>query len=265
MPLLSDFVADWVDPDTVPRPVLTLGSVVDGLSHRHEIDFHHHRKGELLLLLRGVLTCEVEGGFWIVPPQSAIWIPGGMRHKATGDGELEGYVVFIDPDVVPGLPTACCAVSATPLLRELVVRSATLPMLYEEEGMPARLAALLVDEIAQAPTGRLHLPMPVDTRLRRIVEMITDAPVERGTMQGWARRVGLSERTMARLLSRETGMSFGRWRQQLHLMLAVKWLGTGASVQQVAERLGYESAGNFVTMFRKALGTTPGRYLANSA
>ena len=59
------------------------------------------------------------------------------------------------------------------------------------------------------------------------------------------------------------GMSFGRWRQQLQLMLAVKWLGTGASVQQVADRLGYESAGSFVTMFRKALGTSPGRYIGH--
>ncbi|WYX50473.1 helix-turn-helix domain-containing protein [Achromobacter xylosoxidans] len=87
-------------------------------------------------------------------------------------------------------------------------------------------------------------------------------PRERGTMQGWARRVGLSERTLARLLMQQTGMSFGRWRQQLHLMLAVKWLSTGMSVQQVADDLGYESAGGFVTMFRKALGTSPGRYMA---
>ncbi|HEY0178705.1 MAG TPA: helix-turn-helix domain-containing protein [Dokdonella sp.] len=42
----------------------------------------------------------------------------------------------------------------------------------------------------------------------------------------------------------------------------MKWLGTGSSVQQVADGLGYESAGSFVTMFRKALGTSPGRYMA---
>ena len=58
------------------------------------------------------------------------------------------------------------------------------------------------------------------------------------------------------------GMSFGRWRQQLHLMLAVKWLETDSSVQQVTEDLGYESAGSFVTMFRKALGSSPARYMA---
>lgn len=45
-------------------------------------------------------------------------------------------------------------------------------------------------------------------------------------------------------------------------MLAVKWLAGGASIQQVAGDLGYESVPSFVTMFRKALGTSPGRYMA---
>jgi AraC-like DNA-binding protein len=45
-------------------------------------------------------------------------------------------------------------------------------------------------------------------------------------------------------------MSFGRWRQQLSVMLAVKWLADGASIQQVAADLRYESVPSFVTMFR---------------
>jgi AraC-like DNA-binding protein len=45
-------------------------------------------------------------------------------------------------------------------------------------------------------------------------------------------------------------------------MLALQWLANGATIQQVAIDLGYENAGSFVTMFRKALGTTPGRYMA---
>lgn len=275
MPILNEhsFPDEWVDPDLVPRPVVTIGAagvVMDRLDdedtsfHRHhkEMDFHHHRKGELLLALRGVLTCEVEGGFWIVPPQSAIWVPGGDMHKFTAAGTVECYIVFIDPSVASNLPTRSCALSATPLLRELMIRSASLPMFYDEDGMASHLVTLLLDEIALAPIGNLHLPMPVDPRLRKIADILMDDPADRGTMPTWAQRVGVSERTLARLLTQQTGMSFGRWRQQLHLMLAVKWLSTGSSVQQVADGLGYESAGSFVTMFRKALGTSPGRYIA---
>ena len=56
-------------------------------------------------------------------------------------------------------------------------------------------------------------------------------------------------------------MSFGRWRQQLHIILALQWLSEGASVQSVAIDLGYERASSFVLMFRKALGTSPARYM----
>ncbi|XXU24725.1 helix-turn-helix domain-containing protein [Sorangium sp. So ce887] len=63
------------------------------------------------------------------------------------------------------------------------------------------------------------------------------------------------------LLVRETGLSFGRWRQQLHIILALQRFSRGASVQSVANDLGYESASSFVTMFRKALGTSPARYM----
>ncbi|HEY0179164.1 MAG TPA: helix-turn-helix transcriptional regulator, partial [Dokdonella sp.] len=222
MPLISALPASvdgWMDPDLVPRPVVSIGAtgiVMAELQQqeleRQEMDFHRHRKGQLLLLLRGVLTGEVERGLWIVPPQSAIWIPGGVLHRVTSAGTLECYVVFIDPAVAAGLPHGCCTVLATPLLRELVVRSASLPLLYPEGGTASRLVALLLDELAAAPTGNLHLPMPADARLRTIVEAIVDDPAERGTMQTWARRVGLSERTLARLLVRQTGMSFGRWR-----------------------------------------------------
>ena len=36
----------------------------------------------------------------------------------------------------------------------------------------------------------------------------------------------------------------------------------GHNVQQVAQMLGYDSTTAFITMFRKGLGQTPGRYLA---
>lgn len=77
----------------------------------------------------------------------------------------------------------------------------------------------------------------------------------------WARRAGLSERTLARLIARETGMNFGRWRQQFAVMFAVKWLAGGASIQEVANDLGYESIPSFATMFRKTTGVSPGRYM----
>ena len=276
MPVLSDASSiDWEDPDLVPRPVITLAAVgldmaVAGdddtyqADSRKEADFHHHRKGQFLLWMRGVLTCEVAGGFWLVPPGSAIWVPGGVQHRMEAAGTIECYVVYVDPAVDAALPRDCCTLSTTPLLRELVIRSAALPMRYEEGGMASRVMTLLLDEMALAQPGQIHLPLPTDKRLGRLVEWIMASPSDAVGIDAWATRMDISPRTLSRLVSRETGMSFGRWRRQLHILLALQWMARGATVQDVADGLGYENASNFVVMFRKVLGETPGRYLKSS-
>lgn len=262
MPILDKHPkpADFPNPDDVPRPVLIYGVTLE--TGVIELSRHAHRKAQLLVTLRGVFTCEVESGLWLVPPHCAIWIPCGAMHAIKASGPIEGYNAFIDTAAAAGLPSACCTLSVSPLLRELLVRGASFPLDYLEGGRESHLGTLLLDEIAMAPIERLHLPMPRDERLRGIAEAMMADPTERGTMESWAKRFGLSERTLARILDRETGMSFGRWRQQLTIMLALQWMAAGASIQSVALDLGYESAGSFVTMFRKAFGTSPGRYMA---
>ena len=72
-----------------------------------------------------------------------------------------------------------------------------------------------------------------------------------------------SERSLARLVKSDTGLSFGRWRQQLHLMIALSKLAEGQSVQNVAGILGYDSVNAFITMFKKSLGKSPTQYFSS--
>jgi AraC-like DNA-binding protein len=263
MPLLTDKSqeTDWVEPDDVPRLVVTYGFASETFGE-FELEPHHHKKSQILLVQRGALSCEVAGGLWVVPPRSALWIPGGTQHAMKMTGALEGYGAFVAPEADSRLPTTCRTLSVTPLMREILFRAAALPLLYEEDGPNSRMLAVLLDELAAATVEDLHLPMPTDLRLRRIVDLMMQSPSNRGSLDTWARKAGMSTRTLGRTISHETGMSFGRWRQQLAVVLAVRLLAGGASIQQAASDLGYESVPSFVTMFRKALGVSPGRYMA---
>ena len=87
-------------------------------------------------------------------------------------------------------------------------------------------------------------------------------PADSLSANDWAARAGVSPRTFSRLFQRDTGMTFRQWRQQLRLLSALRRLAAGQRVNQVALELGYESPSAFVAMFRRALGTTPGRYFA---
>ncbi|RZN31708.1 helix-turn-helix transcriptional regulator [Bradyrhizobium sp. Leo121] len=263
MPLLKDHADDivWVEPDDVPRTAVFYGFLSDTIGG-FELEPHHHRKSQLLLVQRGALTCEVEGGLFIVPPRSALWIPGGTRHSIVMTGALEGYGAFLAGDVDVRLAGTCCVVSVTPLLRELMIRAAQLPFHYEESGANSRMVSCLLDEIGAAKAEDLHLPMPASQGLRRILNLMMAKPAEHWTLDLLASEVGASPRTFERLIRRETGMGFARWKRQLSVVLAVKWMASGATIQRVAADLGYESTPSFVTMFKKTVGTSPGRYMA---
>lgn len=227
-----------------------------------ELSLHAHDKVQLMLSIVGVGLCEAEGHVWLVPPQAAILIPAGVNHRVTVSGKIEGYAVFIANDEAHRLPPRTSTIGVNPLLRELIIRSASFPLQHGPEGVEARVTQLLLDEIAAAPTGGLNLPMPTDPRLRTILQSMMTAPAQRGTVESWAKRAGLSERSLARAVAAQTGMSFGRWRQRLNIILALQWIAAGATVESAAFDLGYNNVGSFITMFRKAMGTTPGRYAA---
>ncbi|MBC3239490.1 helix-turn-helix transcriptional regulator [Pseudomonas trivialis] len=257
---ITDLIVPW-DVDSVSRPVVALSAT--SVTKDWENARHQHRKAQLIYSLRGILNCEIEDGVWIVPPQCAIWIPGDLPHAARGTGETECYCLFVEPDAAPDLPKVCCTISVSPLLRELLLKVAGFPELYVLGGREDRLIAALLDELVAAPVEDLHLPMPRDSRLRRLAEMMLADPKDKTSKADWATRIGMSERSMSRLLLHEIGMSFGRWRRQLHVILALQHLTKGESVQTVALELGYENASGFITMFRKAVGKPPARYLSD--
>jgi AraC-like DNA-binding protein len=229
-----------------------------------ESDPHSHREAQLLYLVRGEFLCEASNAMWLVPPQSALWIPGGVIHRIRGRAPLEGFGVFLKPGLVTNLPKTCCAVTVTPLFRELLLRLATRPALYKPASADARLVSVLLDELSRVTVEKHRLPMPTEPRLRRLVDEVLANPARGATLQTWAKRIGVGERTLNRLLVEETGLSFSRWRQQLLVILAIQKLARGGSVQNTALELGYESASSFVTMFRKAMGTSPARYMSTS-
>lgn len=247
------------DVDSIPRPVSAMRASM--VSKGWEKKRHQHRKAQLLYSVRGVLKCEIEDGLWIVPPHCAVWIPGNLPHAARGSGDTECYCLFIEPDAAPGLPKTCCTISVEPLMRELLLKVVGFPQLYQIDEREGRLIATLLEELSFAPVEDLHLPMPRDKRLRQLAELMMADPTDKCSLRVWAHRIGMSERSMSRLLLREIGMSFGRWRRQLHVILSLQRLTKGESVQTVALELGYENASGFITMFRKALGKPPGRYL----
>lgn len=224
------------------------------------IPLHQHRKGQLILALHGAITCEVENAMWMVPPQFAVWIPGGMPHSNRATPHAQLCFLFIEPGVAQ-MPDYCCSLKISALVRELILTLAERPA--EQTLQTQRLIQVLFDELPQQAEQQLQLPVSAHPKIRLMVDTMAAEPAQGQTLKQWADHFAMSERNLARLVVKETGLNFRRWRHQLQLILALQMLVRGMAVQQVALALGYDSTTAFITMFRKGLGQTPGRYLAS--
>lgn len=247
-----------LDPDYIARSVFAFR--LDKNENDDELPMHIHRKGQLVLALAGSVMCRVSDGLIFGPANGAVWVPGGIAHSNAYSGNGSYYAVFIEPDVAP-LPQKCCTLMVTPLIREIIRHLAEFPPGSPEDGPTSRLNQVLLDELLQTPREQMYLPISTDSRLQHIVESILRNPSNQHTMADWSRHLAMSERSLSRLVLRETGMTFGKWRQSLHIIIALQRLSAGLPVQSISESLGYESVSAFITMFKKAMGKPPGRYL----
>ncbi|BBQ84292.1 TPA: helix-turn-helix transcriptional regulator [Kluyvera ascorbata] len=245
-------------PDSHEDAAVAFGvQVSEGEQH---IPLHQHRKGQLILALHGAITCEVENAMWMVPPQFAVWIPGEVPHSNRATPQAELCFLFIEPGAAK-MPAHCCTLKISPLVRELILTLARRDKDARLTVESQRLIQVLFDELPQQPEQQLQLPVSTHPKIRLMVDTMASAPAHWQTLTQWASRFAMSERNLARLVVKETGLNFRRWRHQLQLILALQMLVRGLSVQQVALSLGYDSTTAFITMFRKGLGQTPGRYL----
>lgn len=226
------------------------------------LEAHSHSWPQLLYALDGVMTVETAGGAWVVPSQRAVWIPAGVDHSVEMSGQVFMRTLYLSPALETPLPARCGVVQVSRLLRELILHTVELGLLAADDAHHRHVCDLLLDQLVTVTSVPLELPMPRDSRALRVAERVRTHLAERKSMDVLAREAGASRRTLERRFQGETGMTFGRWRQQARLLQALRLLAAGEPVTRVAFDVGYDSPSAFIAMFRAALGTTPARYYA---
>jgi AraC-like DNA-binding protein len=151
--------------------------------------------------------------------------------------------------------------NVSPLLRELILHACTFPNLRKSAATERRIIEIIVDQMKAVQSIPLQLPSPSDGRAMRVARTLLADPADERTLETLCAECGASKRTIQRLFLEETGMPFGKWRQQLRLLHAMQVLASGEKVAVAAYESGYNSTSAFISMFRKQFGTTPARFL----
>jgi AraC-like DNA-binding protein len=242
------------DPDSAHSPVAGLAWDED---EPRQIGPHRHSRGHIISVVRGAATVGTRTGVWILPPNRAMWVPPRTEHWVRYSKTLASRNLFVEAKITARFPSECVVLHLDALSRELLNAAVDLDWYLNPSHGDMHLVELLLERLPLLRQPALRVPEGEDRRVLWIMQKLRETPEENRTLAEWSKEAGASERTLARLFLRDTGMSFATWRRQHRLMLALEQLAAGAPVTAVAHNLGYETAGNFSTMFRKVFHQSP--------
>ena len=229
------------------------------------VPLHFHDRDQVVYASRGVMTIRTGAATWVVPTHRAVWIPAAVPHTITMSGVVAMRTLYLKPKLARVLPRSCCVINVSPLLRELILHACSFRSLKKTIRWQRHLIDTVIDQLETVQMVPLQLPHLNDPRAVRVAQILAADPGNAQSLVQICRQCGASRRTVERLFQEEAGMTFGKWRQQLRLMHAMRLLAEGAKVTHAALEAGYSTPSAFVHMFRNALGTTPTIYFRGAA
>jgi AraC-like DNA-binding protein len=230
---------------------------------------HMHREAQLVYAAKGTMQVTTPKGRWLVPPDRAVWVPARLEHSIDVLADIQMRTLYFD------LKWLARERRSASLDAEFVVRVSRLLQesilaLFDGRDDPGRtdlLIRLAMLELHQAEDPTTFIPLPHEPRCRRAADIVLADPTETHDIADLAREVGTSARTLSRLFSAETQLSFKSWCQRARIASAIERLSMAPnqSVKQLAADLGYASFPAFSHAFRQVTGKTPTEFTENKS
>lgn len=251
---------DLTGPRAVPASFLLTTGVYEPVEMTRWLP-HSHEEHELIWSERGLVTMFVDDRLWTVPPGMGLWIPRGVVHEGSVEGNVAFRATFFTPETWTRGWTQPVAVKVNTAVQQLLVHLARTGMPRDER---LRAQQVCIDMLTLAETFDIDVPIPRDPRMRALVDSVLADPSDDRSLEQWASRLNLSSRTITRAFSAELAMSFAQWRRLVRMRSALGLLADGMSVSAVARRVGYGATSAFVAAFRTVVGCTPGDLRASA-
>lgn len=219
----------------------------------------------ILYASEGAFRLEVGDVMWLLPPQRAAWVAGGVPFQLLAQRPSVTHSALFAADSLPPLPFASRVFAVSTLAREL--------LLYVSRWGPGRgcepedtaqaffssLASICRELAATADV--FWLPRGRSQELRRVMAFALAQMAEKPSLSDAAKAAHCSPRTLTRRFSEEVGMSWQQFLLRARMIRAMEQLADpNTKVITVAHELGYSSQSAFHQAFRSFCGETPSRY-----
>ena len=233
---------------------------------------HHHSHGQLLLYLRGRGEQRIGRHHHPVRPGTVFFIPPGTKHAFLEHSPR--LAICMVADLGGAGPVKLGTVTGRLPAEELARARERLNQLAHEHlgrgESPSSLelsvggtTLLLLESCRSACLSPAPPQGEGSTVTKRLLRAISpgEFPPSPGEL---ARRVGLQQDYLNRLVRRSTGLTLGQWRARELLKASERELARGGAIGEAALRLGFSDANYFSRWFHRQTGMAPGSWRAQT-
>jgi AraC-like DNA-binding protein len=242
--------------DSVAATASGVSTLTLDLNDGIDIDVHHHQQAQVLLTTQGVLMVTTQSGCWIVPSNYALWIPAEIQHRTRTLGAVSIKSVYLGERTI-SLGSDCVVLEITPLTKALMITASQIDGNKLPDRRNELVFSLLLDELSRAKIGSVFLPLPNKGPLHDLCHRLVTARTLDWGLAECATHLDVNVKTIQRWFASELGITYGKWRTQARLLVALEELALGRSILNVALDAGYSNPSAFSAMFRREFGIAP--------
>lgn len=133
-----------------------------------------------------------------------------------------------------------------------------------ESALPCRDAFALTENLLQTLFQARRAESDFDPRIARALEILKNAPDNLISAETVAAEINLSPSRFAHLFRAEVGLPVRRYLLWMRLRNAVRMLGAGESLTNIAHAAGFADSAHLTRTFRQMFGLAPSEIFQNS-
>jgi AraC-like DNA-binding protein len=225
--------------------------------------WHSHDLHQLEYAVHGLVEVETAAGRHLLPPQQAAWIPAGLEHQSIIHTSIRTISVFFEPTLLRDPQRRVRVLTVAPLVREMMLHAVRWPIGRRDiDAVGDRFFIAMADVVQDALDDERPLVLPTSAHpvLIAAADYVRNH-LDEVTVSELSRSVGVSERTLRRLVQSELGITCRDYILQARLLQAMVLLARpGQTVLGVATAVGFRNGSSFARVFTQRCGDSPSVY-----
>ncbi|MET3036636.1 AraC family transcriptional regulator [Chryseobacterium sp. NRRL B-14859] len=233
----------------------------------HDDILHQHHKGQLVYVESGFQYITIEERIYLLPQNHAVWIPPDAIHKTNSHSEkIKLMIMFADVDRKDSFYHEVNVFSVPPVLREMIKYAEKWSKIMVRRTDETLFLQALFNELPRfvEHSLKLHICLPRDKRLAKVIEYLHDHYREEFKMEEMSDIALLSSRTLERIFKKETGLTLSKYQQMLRIIKSLELLSADhLTISETAYEVGYKSVQAYTRSFQSVMQFRPSDFIKN--